>query len=746
MWQAARDGDSTKLKELLEDDHDLANARLPLSGVTPAYVAATFGHVATLRVLDEFGADVSANAEGGVNLATTALLHGHEAVCACLQELGAPVADTSLHDLKSAVANCIRGGSHAQWTHVQAVQVLYDLGMFKDGVADGWLVEDGHDGTPMPLLCYVARHNGVEALPWWVACGGRLDVVDGNRRSAIHTAAQGDHPAVVRKLHALGLDVGAVDAAGDSAAHVAGRHGCPRVLRVLHELGANVDLPNEVGHSPAFCAAWNGQALVLGALKELGCDLEVRVGRGQLTPMYVAAQRDHTDVVARLLELGVAGDIVCALGATPADMARHRGSDNTLAVLRVHGIVPTCEEGMLPFVAKAFEAARVGEVEILSVALDLGVELVELDTCLGLNNDGQTLAYVGTVNGHGSVLTRLSEFGVLSRLRQYCVLRTHMTLAHVAAGAGKADVLRVLHELCGADVLVAARAGDGSTPAHVAAGAGKADVIRVLHELGATNSFFKRDKSGATAAHLVVRACFGLSRRAASPFVDTLKALVVGAGLAVLYTTDSASCVPVWCVKATTATEGVVAVLAAAFEMGGGAQFYLRIWSSSYHCSAHEWLRGCTMASARALVARMPDERMTAACCAAKEGRCDVLRVLRKLCGVDALVAALRHDGSTPAHVAAGAGKVDVLRVLHELCGADVLVAARARDGSTPAHVAAGAGNADVIRVLHELCGVDVLMARQYDGSTPAHVAAIARNDHVLSVLHEFGASLRDLA
>ena len=503
IWRAAKDGDATKIREVLEHDPGLANATLPLSGVTPAFVAATFGHVAALRVLDEFGADVSAEAAGGVNLATTALRHGHDAVHACLRELGAPVEETSLRGLKAAMLKSARGDEGAQWTGVQAVQVLFDLGMFKDGVVDGWLYEDGIEGTSVPLLHYVAKHNGVEALPWWVACGGRLDVVDGNGRSAVHAAAQGDHAAMVRKLHAFGLDVGAVDAAGDSAAHVAGRHGCPRVLRVLQELGADVDLRNGVGRTPAFCAAWNGQSHVLGALKELGCDLEVRVGRAELTPMYVAAQRDHTAVVAELLELGVAGDNACALDATPADMARHRKSDGTLEVLRAHDIAPTCEEGMLPFVSKAFEAARVGDVGTLSLALDLGVELVDVGTCLARNNEGQSLAFVGSVNGQGSVLVRLSEVGVLNTLRRYCSLRTNGTLASAVVEAGKVDVLRVLHELCGVDALVQGRGGDGSTPAHVAAGAGKADVLRVLHELCGADALVQgREGDGSTPAHV----------------------------------------------------------------------------------------------------------------------------------------------------------------------------------------------------------------------------------------------------
>ena len=71
---------------------------------------------------------------------------------------------------------------------------------------------------------------------------------------------------------------------------------------MLAELGADVNIPDKDCVTPVFIAAQNGHVDVISVLAELGADVNIPKNNGY-TPLHFAALHGHTDTVRALIEL-----------------------------------------------------------------------------------------------------------------------------------------------------------------------------------------------------------------------------------------------------------------------------------------------------------------------------------------------------------------------------------------------------------------------------------------------------------
>ena len=77
-------------------------------------------------------------------------------------------------------------------------------------------------------------------------------------------------------------------------------------MRLLIEAGADLDKANNDGWTPLWIASQNGHLEVVRLLVEAGADMymAVNTGGGAVTPLWIARRRDHDDIVWILLRAG----------------------------------------------------------------------------------------------------------------------------------------------------------------------------------------------------------------------------------------------------------------------------------------------------------------------------------------------------------------------------------------------------------------------------------------------------------
>ena len=99
---------------------------------------------------------------------------------------------------------------------------------------------------------------------------------------------------------------------------VAALHGNLEAVSVLLEVGASQDKPlTENGNTRHLN--------IIRFLTETGLDKDQRTAEPRWTPLHVAAQAGHLDVVRILVEAGARKDRTSKTGITPLFAAAHKG-------------------------------------------------------------------------------------------------------------------------------------------------------------------------------------------------------------------------------------------------------------------------------------------------------------------------------------------------------------------------------------------------------------------------------------
>jgi len=211
-------------------------------------------------------------------------------------------------------------------------------------------------------------------------------------------------------------------------------------------------------------AAENGDIAATKKLITEGTDVNAADSNG-FTPLMVAVQEGHSEVVNILLDLGAVFDVVNKDGFTALTLAAGYGHSEVVSILLNKGafIEAANKNGYTPLIAAAWS----GHSEVVSILLDKGA-FIEASYA-----NGFTALIAAAQEGHAEVVTILLEKGAFIEAAN----KDGVTSLHRAAYGGHRAVVQLL--LAGG-ASVDAKDMKGNTPVMVAQEKGHRDVVALL--------------------------------------------------------------------------------------------------------------------------------------------------------------------------------------------------------------------------------------------------------------------------
>lgn len=182
------------------------------------------------------------------------------------------------------------------------------------------------DGVSAARLAVYHRHPEIARL--FVERGASLDVFD--------ASALGETESVAELLEQEPSRANAVASDGFTPLGLASFFGHPEAARLLLAKGADPNLAarNSTRVAPLHSAVAGGNVEIVRELLAHGADVNARQDLG-FTPLHGAAVEGNPEMIGLLLAHGADRTMRDAGGKTPADLARERGRERAVELLRV---------------------------------------------------------------------------------------------------------------------------------------------------------------------------------------------------------------------------------------------------------------------------------------------------------------------------------------------------------------------------------------------------------------------------
>lgn len=165
----------------------------------------------------------------------------------------------------------------------------------------------GAAAAPPPDLIDAARRGDFEAVRSLLDRGADVNAAKGDGMTALHWAAEHDHPEVVALLLAASADPTATTRIGGyTPLHLASRLGSAGIVKMLLEAGGNPDaVTTTTGVTPLhLAAAAVGGADAVTALIARGANVDARESTAGQTPLMFAAASNRAAAIRELLAHG----------------------------------------------------------------------------------------------------------------------------------------------------------------------------------------------------------------------------------------------------------------------------------------------------------------------------------------------------------------------------------------------------------------------------------------------------------
>ncbi|NP_899192.1 transient receptor potential cation channel, subfamily N, member 1 [Danio rerio] len=707
------------------------------SGAVCLHAAAKRGHTAVVKALLQKGAHVDAAARDGQTALHIAVENCRPQVVQMLLGFGAHVQlrggkaqETPLHisarvkEGERAAEMLLKSGAEVNAEQENGETALHvaarhgSLQMIRALIQEGgdprWRSRVGESPLHVAVR-HCHAHVVQEILTFLTNEKSRRDaelcVCEGNQdgETALHLAAElrtdalhqpEEDITIIQILMEHQADITAVTRqTGETPLHYSARVGNTAVLQEMlrnvptNQIQTAINKHSKNGWSPLLLAADQGHTEVVKILLQNNARVDVFDEEGKAA-IHLAAQRGHQDIVDVLLSQKAFVNAKTKQGLTPLHLSAQNGSARLVRLL-VENHQASVDALSLRKQTPLHLAAMSGQLDVCSSLLNLRADITATDS------RGQTPLHLAAESDHSEVVK------LFLRLRpELSTLANEdgSTCTHIAAAKGSVSVIRELLMFNQGGVGTLNHKAHGLCPLHLAAAGGHAEVVKVLLEAGA--SVTEEDAEGMTAVHLA-------AKHGHTHILEVLRGSVP--------------------LKIQSSKTGFTALhVAASF---GQMNFVREILTKVPATIRSEFP---TISGKDDIKRQQPlaESGFTPLHLASQSGHESVVRLLLNCPGVQA-DAETNIQGSSPLHLAAQSGHTAVVGLL--LSRSSSLLHQADRRGRSALHLAAAHGHVDMVRVLlgqgAEINHTDM------SGWTALHYAAEAGCLEVLLFLVESGAS-----
>eukprot|EP01052_Picozoa_sp_SAG31_P035050 SAG31_NODE_4179_length_3499_cov_5.939412_2_plen_473_part_00 len=228
----------------------------------------------------------------------------------------------------------------------------------------------------------------------------------------------------------------------------------------------NVNAAKQGGFTPLYVAAEKGHSEIVSGLVAAGADVNAAAQDG-FTPLYVAAEKGHREIVSGLVAAGADVNAAAQDGATPLVIAAFKGHSEIVSGLVAAGADVNAVNQKNGFITPLHFASLEGHSEIVSGLVAAGAEVN------AAAHNGVTPLFIAAEKGHREIVSGLVAAGADVN----AAAQDGATPLVIAAFKGHSEIVSGL-VAAGADVNATRQ--DGVTPLYVAATKGSVDVVLSL--------------------------------------------------------------------------------------------------------------------------------------------------------------------------------------------------------------------------------------------------------------------------
>uniref|UniRef100_A0A3Q2WGP3 Ankyrin 1 n=1 Tax=Haplochromis burtoni TaxID=8153 RepID=A0A3Q2WGP3_HAPBU len=555
-----------------------------------------------------------------------------------------------------------------------------------------------------------ARSGNLDKALEHIKNGIDINTANQNGLNGLHLASKEGHVKMVLELLHNGIVLETTTKKGNTALHIAALAGQEQVVQELVNYGANVNAQSQKGFTPLYMAAQENHLEVVKFLLENGANQSIPT-EVPLTSLLTSLSFSFHESTSLLVLSGVLQD-----GFTPLAVALQQGHENVVALLINYGTKGKVRLPALHIAARNDDtrtadeltplhcAARNGHVRIIEILLDHGAPIN------AKTKNGLSPIHMAAQGDHMDCVKQLLQYNA----EIDDITLDHLTPLHVAAHCGHHRMAKVLLDK---GAKPNSRALNGFTPLHIAC---KKNHMRVMDLLLKHSASLEAvTESGLTPLHV-------------ASFMGHLNIVKI---LLQKGASPSASNVKVETPLHMASRAGHYEVAEFLLQNGAPVDAKAKDDQTPLHCAARMGHKELV----KLLLEQKANPNSTTTAghtplhIAAREGHVQTVRILLDM---EAQQTKMTKKGFTPLHVASKYGKVDVAELLLER-GANPNAAGK--NGLTPLHVAVHHNNLDVVNLLVSKGGSPHSAAR--NGYTALHIASKQNQVEVANSLLQYGAS-----
>ncbi|WP_133128698.1 ankyrin repeat domain-containing protein [Legionella nagasakiensis] len=324
---AAENGDVNTCQALLRNGTNVN--QITKDHITALHLASASGHLATVQwLLTQNGININQTDSNGLTALHYAAEYGQAEVCQYLLHQGANIDPKAHNRLIKLFHEAAANGN------LDTVKCLLE----QDGID---LINQAtkSGSTALHLAATYGHRNIVEFL---VNQGIDINQMGHNGFTALHCAVTHGHRELVEYVVAQdGVDINRPDAKGRSALHFAVRAGDLELVQYLLAHGADVNHSDNDGITALHLAAQLGNNdIVQTLITQEGIAIDAIENEFGYTPLHIAAEENHEDVLIGLLNAGADKEQQNESGYTPLQLALQRGNEAAVRSLLDHGADP----------------------------------------------------------------------------------------------------------------------------------------------------------------------------------------------------------------------------------------------------------------------------------------------------------------------------------------------------------------------------------------------------------------------